>query len=79
MPSGATAPAGGITPEVPSTNTAPMVREDIEPQVSEPPAGKKPKGSGQVKNNPTTPSAGQGRGETGNYSVVAAAGDFDNN
>lgn len=59
--------------KAPATNTQ---VPDIEPRVMEP--ARKPAGSGQVARNPTTPSASQGRGSEGGYTVVAAAGDFDN-
>ena len=77
MPSGAQQPAGIIS-ETPSSNTAPIPAE-LEPQITEPPPAQKPKNSGEVKNIPMTPSSEQGRGggESG-FSVVAAAGDFDN-
>lgn len=75
------AAAPSVIAEVPSvvpTTRRNQVSENIElpPQIAKKVADPE---TGQVEYNPTTPTSTQGRGTESNYSVIAAAGDFDNN
>jgi predicted phosphodiesterase len=72
-PPAAAAEQEPYTPTEPAAEPTNTVDPEIEPKKKDPPV--KPKGSGQLPNNPTIPAPPSGSGGA----IVAFAGDFDNN